>query len=319
MSKYIFMNYWTDYRECILNAITDDCDTYPFIPFKRDIIQRLFELHNAWPFNKKRELPFKRIWFSRCLKGMQLSNNEEAYFLMYEMFHMTYSRSFLKYIRSKYPNSNICFVFSNPADDYNLRKLNKIRDLLDYVITFNEKDAKQYNFKHCPLQPFKVPESLAGDSEKTDLFFIGADKGRLEKLITIFEKAQKEGYKCEFYIVDVPEEKQKYADVIKYNIRLPYQEVLKKVKSTKCVLEILQGGQDYISIRTIEAMEYHKKLLTDSRAALKFPFYNSERIQIIESVETINMHFLEMELEKNAYVNDDFCSLASFKDYLSSM
>ena len=317
MKKYVFMNYWEGYQGCILNAIKDDMETYYFHPIKNRVLRLLFRIHNAWPLNAKKELPLKRIWFNRCLKSVELLEDDEIYFILYEMFHMTFSKSFLKYLHSTYQNAKLCFVFSNPIDEYNQKKLNTIKKELDYIITFNEKDAEQQSYLYCPLQPYKVSIYKSDPTCRSDLFFIGSDKGRLNKLLLIYEKATSAGYKCEFFITDVPEERQKYADSIIYNQRLSYEEVLQKVASTKCVLEILQNDQDYISIRTIEAMEYHKKLLTDNLTIKTFAFYNAAQIQIIEDVHKLNIDFLENELNGESYVGADFCSLNSFKAYLS--
>jgi len=316
MSKFVFFNYGEGYQKCIVNALRDDGEAYSFENFKESKLKRAFSLHNAWPVNKKCELPFKRIWFKRVLKGINICEQDEVYFLLYESFHLTYSKVFLRYLKRKYPNSKLCFMFSNPADDYNKTKVKYIEEYLDAIITFNKKDADENNYLFCPIQPYKVPIYDGKMEEHSDLFFIGADKGRLDKLLLIYEHLSREGAKCDFYIVGVPNDKQKYSDKIHYNQRLTYEEVLKKVASTNCVLELLQNEENYISIRTVEAMQYHTKLLTSNNSVKSSSLYNENTIQVFDKVGCIQADFVKSKADENQYPDESFCALEPFKEYL---
>lgn len=316
MSKFVFFNYGEGYQKCIINALKDDDEAYSFENFKDTKLKKMFLLHNAWPINKKIEIPFKRIWFKRMLKGVEICEQDDIYFLLYESFHLTYSRTFLRYLKKKYPNSKLCFMFSNPADKYNKTKVGFIKKYLDAIITFNRKDAIENNYLFCPLQPYKVPIYDGQLEEHSDLFFIGVDKGRLEKLLFIYEHLSSKGVKCDFYIVGVPDDKQRYSDKIHYNQRLTYEEVLKKVASTNCVLEVLQNEENYISIRTIEAMQYHTKLLTSSNSIKNSSLYNENIVQVFDEVENIDANFVKTIADNNQFPDELFCSLTQFKHYL---
>ena len=231
MEKFVYLSYGNAYEACINNAIEGDPQAYAFMPFRSEFIKRLHILHNARPLNKKKELPFKTVWFKRALKGVELQREDNVY-----------SREFLQYLRRNYPKAKICFVYLNPVTKLAYEKVQKISDCLNAVITFSEKDADRYNLFLCQNQPYKVPIYKDESIPKSDVFFIGADKGRLEKLIAIYERLRGAGLKCDFHIVGVPEEKQKYSDDIVYNKRIPYSEVLARVYATQCVLEVLQNN-----------------------------------------------------------------------------
>ena len=317
MSKYVFFNYGEGYQKCIFNAFDNDKETFVFKNFKHPVIKKVFSLYNAWPLNKKIEMPFKNVWFKRIMKDIRVFEEDEVYFLLYESFHLTYSKKFLRYLKKRYPYSKLCYMFSNPVDAYNLNKVKHIEEYLDAIISFNKKDSISNNFLYCPMQPYKVPIYEGDMNKHSDLFFIGADKGRLEILLKVFECLSDKGVNCDFYIVGVPEEKQKYKDRIHYNQRLTYDEVLKKVASTNCVLELLQNSENYISVRTVEAMQYHTKLLTSNCSIKGFSFYNENIIQVFNDVDSIQVDFIKSKAEGNQYPDDkSFCSLYSFKHYL---
>lgn len=304
MEKFVFLNYGEGYEECINNALENDSQAYCFKPFKSVFFRKLIGLHNAWPLNKHIEMPMKQVWFGRCLEGIDISIDDDVYFLLYESFHLTYSISFLKYLHRRYPTSKLCYIFLNPVDDYIYTKVKKISPYLNAIITFNQKDAEKYQFKYCQLQPYKVPMCRNNELPKTDLFFVGADKGRLDKLIKIYEKVTAAGLKCDFHIVGVPADKQKYKNDIIYNQRISYEEVLERVYATKCVLEVLQNSEDYLSIRALEAMQYHKKLLTESATIGKLDFYNPELIQIFSDTKYINTDFIREDVDDRLYPDD---------------
>lgn len=312
MDKFVYLLYGGSYEDCTINAVQDRSDVFIFQPFGNGIIKKLQILHNARPLNKRRELPFKTVWFRRALKGMNLKREESVYFLLYESFHLAYSRNFLVYLKERFPNCKVCFMYLNPVTELISGKLEKVEDCLDGVITFNEKDAKQYNLMFAPLQPYKLPIYENKDIPKSDVFFVGADKGRLEKLLAIYEKLTDAGLKCDFHIVGVAEEAKRYSDSIVYNKAITYQEVLERVNASKCVLEVLQNDEDYLSIRTFEALQYHKKLLTESKSVLKQEFYNPKIVQVFDDPKTIDTEFIAEDIDESVFLDSSFDNVNIF-------
>ena len=87
-----------------------------------------------------------------------------------------------------------------------------------------------------------MPEINQGSLSESDVFFIGANKGRYKHLLLIYDKLSNAGLKCDFFICDVAKKEQIKKDGIVYNKRITYDEVLKHIKASKCVLEVLQNG-----------------------------------------------------------------------------
>ena len=177
-----------------------------------------------------------------------------------------------------------------------IQLLRKNEDCYEAIITFNEKDALTHGLLLCEHQPYRLPIYKSENLATSDVFFIGSDKGRLPKLISIYEKLSMAGLKCDFYIIGVPEDKQLYKDAIAYNKKISYEEVLQHVYATKCVLEVLQGNETYISIRTLEALQYHKKLLTENKKIKSYNFYDPQLIQVFSESGDIDISFIKKDI-----------------------
>ena len=197
------------------------------------------------------------------------------------------------------------FVFSNPCSEYNLCKLERVKEFYDHIITFNEADSQKYGFEVVDIHGYsknQVPDNAS--IKESDLFFVGADKGRLPLLLDIYDRCRELNLVCDFYIVGVDSDKQQEKDGIVYNHYLSYMEVLQHVKKTNCVLEILEGDCNYSSIRTTEALVYDKKLITTSNVVKNASYYSPSQILCIENINDINLDFFKMAISKKYQVED---------------
>jgi hypothetical protein len=84
-----------------------------------------------------------------------------------------------------------------------------------------------------------------------------------------------------YYIIGVNERNQKYSDKINYNKKLSYLEVVNKIQGTNCILEIIQDNSSAYTLRTLEAIFYNKKLLTNNKTIRYADFYEEDKINII--------------------------------------
>ena len=309
MSKFVFLINNEGYRKYTCDAIQSAGASVPCVNGK--ILHQLFRMHNAEPFNRYFELPFKSFWFSKVVNEAGLALDDKIYFILYESFHMTYSRKLIIHYKKKYKNSCFLYFFTNPVDPYNLKRLKRIRDLIDIVVSISSEDEQKYGFKYMPEGfLFKYPPINYHDI-KSDVFFVGANKGRLPLLIQIFEQIQKQGGVCDFWITGVSEKEQKYADVIHYNQKLRYEEVLMHDAHSRCILEILQDSKSYASIRTLEALHYHKKLLTMNQTIKQQWYYNPNIIHCFNYPSEISINFIRNTVPDAAY-NIDIGTYESF-------
>ena len=165
------------------------------------------------------------------------------------------------------------------ASDHNL--LDELTFTYDIVFAFDKLDSKKYGFNYNPLiYTAKLPETNESSIKDSDLFYIGLAKDRLSVLLEIFEKAKKQGLKCDFNIVGVPDAFQKYSNEIKYNTPMKYSEVLQHIKHTKCLVDVIQGNSTGYTIKTAEAIVLGRKLITTNINIEREPFYSSDKILI---------------------------------------
>ena len=78
-----------------------------------------------------------------------------------------------------------------------------------------------------------------------------------------------------FYIVD---------DELPVPKRLPYlsyDKYLEKLSSSVAVLDVLQEGQEGMTLRVMESIYFSKKLITTQKSIVNEDFYNSNNIFII--------------------------------------
>lgn len=281
------------------------------------VVKKVFELHFSWKLNAKRELPFKSLWYRKMLKNILVDRKSPFIFVFFESYLPSYSSGFLRYLKEMYPNSKNVFVAMNPITAYTYTKLSFVKAYYDIVVTFVKEDADKYGYSYYPYAyPYYIPfEKEIGESN-IDVLFVGADKGRLEKLITIYEYLTSKGYNCEFYISGVSDQEQKYRDMIHYNTYLAYDEVINKVRQSKCILEIIQGDYNYCSLRMLEAMLCHKKLLTTNKRATELSVYDPRYIQILDDNKPIELTFIDEKISDDVFPKNDFCSFASFETFI---
>lgn len=311
MPKFAFLVNNDGYRKYTYEAAKAAGASVPHI----NRWMNLFKIHNAEPLNRYFEFPLKSIWYRKVVDDSKFQTTDEVFFILYESFHMSYSRKLIKHYKKKYKNSKFIYLFTNPVNDYNLKRLSKIEDSLDAIFSFNKADADKYGYYFLETDLFLLPEQNNYEL-KTDVFFIGAEKGRLPLLLNIYRRLTDEGFICDFWITDVPAIKQEYTDAIHYNQRLSYDEVLKRVAQTHCIVEVLQDGKTYSSIRTLEAVQYHKKLLTTNSTVIDRWFYNPEIMQVFNCSNDINIDFIRKPVDYEIYKKINLGTFAAFKELI---
>lgn len=164
---------------------------------------------------------------------------------------------------------------------------------IKFVYTFDKVDAEKYGFYHF----YYIYSKLTNEMKpvNTDVMFFGSDKGRLRELLHISEEFEEENISSKMYIVGVDNEVQKSEKVI-INEPIPYVEMIKKLQKTKCILDYVIEDQVGLSYRPMEAICYNKKLLTNNKSILDFPYYNAEFMQYFKNSDEIDMSFLKKNI-----------------------
>ncbi len=280
----------------------------------RDIDCRLFRflnrIHSAARFNKFFTLPFQRIWFKYYIDESLLSKDDRLLFVFEEGSRPYLIKSYLDYIRKKYRNSSLVFVALNSSFTYPETRIAFFESQYDAITSFDKKDCDDRGWLYHGTTYSKIDVSKQNKGYDCDVFFVGVNKGRINILHEIYKKLTSVGLKCEFYVTEVKESSIRIDNNIHYNEKLDYKVVVDKIQRAKCLLEVIQDGQNGESYRQCEAIVYGKKLLTNFGRIKDRPFYNPHQMSVFTNTDDIDISFI-----KEDYSPSDFPYKGSLDPY----
>ncbi|NLY18955.1 MAG: hypothetical protein GX045_08420 [Clostridiaceae bacterium] len=284
---------------------TEELQNYTNVIFDKKINNKLLamanRLHTAIRTNKYFRIPLQKIWFKCYLDNEKIKNYKEIYFLFIEGNRLGYSPEYLKYIKKEYPNAKLVFDFTNPTKKIDSKYIELIKKYYDLILSFDLSDCKEFGWTYYSGVYSKRNDLDLSDVPDSDVFFVGSDKGRIDIIHEIYDLLTDHGLKCDFHVVDVHKSKIRKNSCIQYNKRLSYEEVIKRVCKTKCILEVTQSNQTGSSLRVMEAIAYGKKLLTSNKALEQERFYNKNQMYIFDKPSDINIEFLINNEEQFEY------------------
>ena len=132
---------------------------------------------------------------------------------------------------------------------------------------------------------------------QNDIIFVGKAKERENLILKIESLCKKENLKTDFTIV------KSERDYVTYN------DYMKRVFNAKCILDITNEGQTGLTLRFMEALFTHKKIITNNEFVKKYDFYDERNILVIKNDditgirEFLNSPVYEISEEKIDYYN----------------
>ncbi|WP_269920187.1 CgeB family protein [Caldifermentibacillus hisashii] len=294
MRKYIVVPPPSDYGKLMWQDLKGEKNIKvldnPYI-IKNKIKYAIYRIHFSYAINKKISLPFKGIWKSIYpLEEIEFNKKDNYIIIFTDVSVCCYSAVYLERLKSN-PNVKLVLMIVNSMN----RMKKVIKDqikVFDYIYTFDKRDAEIYKFRYYPAIYSKVDISSDKDYKPVDAFFVGVAKDRLNFLLKVFDKLNSKGYDANFYIAKVKKRDQVYRKGIVYNKWLDYKEVLGRINKAKCIVEIMDGNNSGVTLRTLEAVCYNKKLLTNNKKLQYMPIYNEKYMQIFEDINEINLDFI---------------------------
>lgn len=264
-------------------------------------IQRaLFKLHWSVKLNALVKLPLKKLWFKQmCVHDF--NNNKPICFVFLGGQYIAGNTELQKYIYSLNPDNRIVIKYGDLIAKKHYKDFEIIRNSADLLVTYDPIEAKQYGiscFKdRIYSRLLKVTEK---DKFETDVYFIGYAKDRLDTIFNVYHYLTGHGLKCRFDLVGVPREKRKVLPGIEYSKGISYIESLKRVCSSKCVLEICQGGSRANTLRHAESIVYHRLLLTNSDVK-NSDYYIPETMIQFDMVDQIDIEAIKRPIDYMAF------------------
>lgn len=186
--------------------------------------------------------------------------------------------------------------------------------LFDRMYTFDAKDAKNLGMQYCNTYYSKCLDET-GIQIQNDLYFCGvADESRHDAISSVFSDCKKNGVSLDADI------KVQYGNINDFSGArslthfLPYKENIRRMLHARCILDIVKPGHTGLSLRIFEAVNYNRKLLTNNKSILNFPYYDSRYMQYFERIEDIDWAWVKEDVDVDYHYKNDFSPLNLLAD-----
>jgi hypothetical protein len=177
--------------------------------------------------------------------------------------------------------------------------------------SFDQGDCQKYGMRFN--KPFLAASLVKPDDRtptiKQDVFFIGTDKGRKERILKIKDMLDTLAISSKIIIVDPKLENSISAP-------MPYCEILFEVQQSKAILDVHMEGEEGISQRELEALFYRKKLLTTRKEVKNRDFYDPRNIYIIDFLHCHSDEILQFLDSPMAEVSGEIVESYFFDEWL---
>ena len=279
------------------------------------ILKALFKIHTSQRINMIVDIPFKRVWNKFAFVNDFQNNNPICYIFFAGTYWFTVE--YISFLRKNQPNCKIVIFYQDLIKTHE-KLFEETRRLTDLNISFDQGDAEKYKIVYHPLV-YSYHSNIENKGYKSDVYFVGKAKDRLDLILSVYEKLKQFGLQCDFHITGVPKNYQKYPDEIDYCRQMSYDENLSHILGTKCVLEIMQGGGKGFTLRYAEALMYDKKMITNNTEIEKATFFSNDKIMIINDANDINLEFIKKINERIQYDCKEKLSPIAFLEFIDSL
>ena len=280
-------------------------------PLENKIVNFLRRVHRSNKINKIIDLPGKSLWDSELL---QKTDNTTCVIFTTGTLEKR-ELSFLRNIKKRAAKIALLITDSMRAHSWHLEMVkHKIFNFeWDLILSFDQYDCEKYGFHFLGKNYYSILGDVACSNIKSDIYYVGSEKrnsNRNQKIVGLHRFFANNNIICNFNIVDNKRNSEKYKDFLKNGLKLsfewiPYEKVLSEVKSTNCILEMLQEGQNEQSLRYFEAVCYNKKLLTNNERIQYLPFYNEKYMRYFKTLEDIDLEWIKTkEIIDYGYKNE---------------
>ena len=178
------------------------------------------------------------------------------------------SENVARFIHSNYPSKRIILWYRNSVEMAGQPS----HDVASFCETwsFDRVDCDRYGYLYNP-QFYGGNPSYREHPIEWDVFFVGQDKGRLDKILDIEARLKEAGLVTKFCIVG-------------HNSNyLPYEQVIDNISRARAILDVQADWQDGLTLRPLEALFYKKKLITNSPVYATSDLYDRENVFLVDS------------------------------------
>ncbi len=146
--------------------------------------------------------------------------------------------------------------------------------LPEHIYTYDQTEAQRYGIKYRHL-PYSEKMSLMKADFLYDSFFLGMEKDRLEQVREAVDLMEAYGLRPKVMLCG--------SNDSRYQIQhyIPYTEYLQYLAKSRTILEINAEGQTSCTLRFLESLFFHKKLVTNNVHVTEDPYYDAANVFIL--------------------------------------
>lgn len=310
--KYNYIVFGTTedyYRLGYMDLNNGESDThyfdYPRITrFPSKLLSFIRKVHMSPRVNGIVKLPGKSVW-NRLLYKDQFCNGKPTCFIFFSSGPFTehLQSGFQKYLKNHYPGSKFVVFYQDLVEARSrTNSIEYYKETFDELLSFDFGDCQKYGMHYHPLVFSDIRKIDLRPVKKSDVYFCGAAKNRIDKILEAYDYFSSCGYDCDFIIITDKEEdigKCKKRKGIRTCKALSYYDNLAHVASTKYLLEIMQKGGTGFTIRICEAIAFNKKLISNNAYLKRAAFYNVEDVIAFDTIEDLSKKTLDFERESS--------------------
>lgn len=317
MDKFIVVGQGSDYGAVRWSDLKKmENATYLEAPFvsSNKIADMLCHAHASFAVNNRIALPCKRIWKKKySLEKVKISPSDHYYIIFTDIALARYDAKYVTNYKKRYPNTTLVLMINN-AMYLRDKLLKKHLQHMDLIYSFSEKDADDYGFFFQPdiyseINPEEAPEITS------DIFFAGNANDRAELLNALGQYMLDHGVNAHIYVQNTKDKDKKVTNGIHYNEWLNYATIMDENMHTNCILEVVGDRYTGMTLRTVEALCFKKKLLTNNYTIEHMPFYDSRFIHIFkkDDLGSIDHEFIKKRESVTYNYDNEYSPIAFCK------
>lgn len=239
---------------------------------------KLLEAYLGWR-------PGASLFFAKDYIDQLSAIGKEDHVLVFGIENIKELRIVKRFIKSPH----ISLFTWNPVLDYNqsawVRRshIRTLKGLGARIYTFDPDDASNYGLTLTNQVYRDVSEYLDGDmTPDLDIYFVGQDKGRWDELKHWMAVAHKAGLATCFHVVKDKQGHYSPQDLTQLSSGgLSYQDNIQMIRRSRCLLEIVQKNQSGLTVRSLEAAFFGKKLISNNLRMKHSVLYDPGRVFLI--------------------------------------
>ncbi len=153
-------------------------------------------------------------------------------------------------------------------------------DIIRYfekVYSYDKLDVEKYKLEFLTNYIFET----SNETNHENIFFnISTHDYRYEAMEKLAKYVHEKKWKKEILVLGPDDLTSPYLTII--HKQIPVDEVAKRIKKSKAIIEIQRKEQIGLSFRVFEALGHRKKLITTNKDIINYDFYNPKNILVID-------------------------------------